>query len=1123
MAVLAFSALGAGLGSLAPAGFTFLGLSGSAIGWAAGQAIGQAVMARRQHQVVQGPRITDTRFTSSAYGETIPIVFGTYPVGGKIIKSTPVREVQTSTTQRVGGKGIGGQKVTQQNYSYFCDLVILLGDCEHGPIAGVRKIKVNGEVKYDVSVAASGNAIAGSTLLASSIRIYTGTETQQADPFIVALEMAADPTIVEADVPAHLGYAYAVIENMDVTTYGGKPPAQWEFEIVGAGSAADLAVPTVHTLGASDGSSVVVLGRGGNIYAGPETSGSEANRWSFYSGVKLGSYVPPSFAYSPVGVTLDGEAIAVGSGGGATVLHEDGSKTAYTGGFAFMGSGFLSTFYAHGIVPESASVWWARGDSSASTTFFRITISGTVLTATQLTSVHCFQLARNAAAIAGRVYMHAASTLAGQKYVSYVDAGSSSLVLLVAQTTIGGVLVASSGHVWVGPADSVAERKTIRKYDSNGTLLLTVDVNNTEALTTGWSPFEDPSGFVWAVGIESGSNRRAYQIHPTTGQILARSELFLGLLLGFTEDNRAVIWDTVAGNFTLKEIERLPRLTVGTTTLSNVVQTIITRAEQGSAKLTAGDLALTALTDSVRGYAIGNRMSKRAALEPLLPVYRFDLVEVDDQIKAIKRTGTVALTVEEDDLGAHVYGSQRPEGMISKRLLETELPMQFAVQYPDVNLGYEPNVQESRRQVGSSRDPQLIESSLAMTETEAKNLAEVLLYDRWNSRVVDEISLPIKYARLHPGDVIRVPYQGLTRDLLIQTSSVADYVMRLGCMAFEATAYAPTGAGVAGPDPVTEPSFSGPTVLRLLDIPLLRDEDDTPGFYAAAAAYYSGWRGAELWRSIDGGASYERVDTAFTTAAAIGAATSVLANWTGGNVFDEANFVDINLLSDIELDASTSALVLAGANAAYLGGELIHWRDRTQLSARKWRLSGLLRGRRGTEQYIATHTIGELFVALSTDSARRISVPSSEIGLERLYKAPAFGQLISDAAVYPFTLAAVGLECLAPVHLAAGRTANASWDIAIKWVPRTRVGGEWRDYVDVPVGEATESYEVDIFDSTFTTLKRTLTGLSSPAATYTSAQQVTDFGSNQTTIYIDVYKLSATVGRGFRARATLTV
>ena len=72
--------------------------------------------------------------------------------------------------------------------------------------------------------------------------------------------------------------------------------------------------------------------------------------------------------------------------------------------------------------------------------------------------------------------------------------------------------------------------------------------------------------------------------------------------------------------------------------------------------------------------------------------------------------------------------------------------------------------------------------------------------------------------------------------------------------------------------------------VELLDIPILRDGDNTPGFYAAFGATGT-WSGAELAKSSDD-VTYERVLTA-SDLAVMGVTTTVLGTWAGGNVFDE--------------------------------------------------------------------------------------------------------------------------------------------------------------------------------------------------------------------------------------------
>ena len=71
------------------------------------------------------------------------------------------------------------------------------------------------------------------------------------------------------------------------------------------------------------------------------------------------------------------------------------------------------------------------------------------------------------------------------------------------------------------------------------------------------------------------------------------------------------------------------------------------------------------------------------------------------------------------------------------------------------------------------------------------------------------------------------------------------------------------------------------------------------------------------------------------------------------------------------------------------------------------------------------------------------------------------------------------------------------------------------------LGEASEAYEVDILDGPDGAVLRTLGDLASPTVVYTAAEQVTDFGTPEATIHLRIFQLSATIGRGFPASASL--
>lgn len=299
-----------------------------------------------------------------------------------------------------------------------------------------------------------------------------------------------------------------------------------------------------------------------------------------------------------------------------------------------------------------------------------------------------------------------------------------------------------------------------------------------------------------------------------------------------------------------------------------------------------------------------------------------------------------------------------------------------------------------------------------------------------------------------------------------------------------------------------------------MNINLLRDQDDDAGFYAAVCGVTDNWPGATLFQSIDDGASYAALDT-FGNEATIGTVSGVLGNFTGGNIPDELNSLTV-VLNNGELASVSYAAFIGGSQAAVVGSEIIYFRDATLNLDGSYTLKGLMRGRRGSEYAMATHVANERFVLVNASTLKRIADSTASIGLARSYKAVTSGLTLAGTAPQTFTNQGAGLKPYAPVQLGGGR--DASGNLTLQWVRRSRISGEWRDGVDVPLGEDSEAYSVEIWNSARTTLKRTITGLTGPIATYSAADQTTDFGGLQATVYFSVYQLSATVGRGYEAQ-----
>ncbi len=218
MATLALGALGAAAGSaLLPAGLSVLGSTitgaaiGSQIGAMAGHVVDQALFGSSGRQrVVDGPRLSDVRITSSTEGAPIPRLYGRARLGGQVIWACNLMETVVPRGGSSGGAGKGGRSSANTGADYVYSANFAVGLCE-GPISSVGRVWADGK-EIDLSK--------------YTYRVYTGTADQQADALIEA-QQGAD------QAPAYRGLAYIVFEQMPLADFGNRIP-QLSFEIFSA-------------------------------------------------------------------------------------------------------------------------------------------------------------------------------------------------------------------------------------------------------------------------------------------------------------------------------------------------------------------------------------------------------------------------------------------------------------------------------------------------------------------------------------------------------------------------------------------------------------------------------------------------------------------------------------------------------------------------------------------------------------------------------------------------------------------------------------------------------------------------------------------------------------------------
>jgi hypothetical protein len=304
------------------------------------------------------------------------------------------------------------------------------------------------------------------------------------------------------------------------------------------------------------------------------------------------------------------------------------------------------------------------------------------------------------------------------------------------------------------------------------------------------------------------------------------------------------------------------------------------------------------------------------------------------------------------------------------------------------------------------------------------------------------------------------------------------------------------------------------TRLETIEIPALPADDvDAITVRFAGSGLGDGWGGASIIRT-NGLAGEPEILAALDQQARMGVTLTALSE-TQTQRIDRVSVLDVLMLGSDALSSTTEANLLNGANIALVGNEVVQFTNVEVLGEGKFRLTGLLRGRLGTEYATTGHVVGERFVILD-ERVRKLVVSPNNKGIAWALKPVTFGESDNAVLASNYVVSARALMPLAPVHLKAVR--DASGNATLSWIRRARHGGEWRSEVDVPLMEVNESYDVEII--ALGNVVRSWR-VSVPEQLYTAAQQVSDLGSVSGAITIRIYQISALVGRGQVAEAVV--
>ena len=552
--------------------------------------------------------------------------------------------------------------------------------------------------------------------------------------------------------------------------------------------------------------------------------------------------------------------------------------------------------------------------------------------------------------------------------------------------------------------------------------------------------------------------------------------------------------------------------------LCNIVRDIVT-----ASGIDDSELSFTTFSDFdavVSGYVISSMGTHRSALEPLQAAYFFDMAETRGLLRCIRRGAGETVTVDAADLAAH-EGENVPDSLKSSRKQEMELPQRLIVTYLNKLNDYQTATVEAKRIVTSSSNAVNVSIPIVLTTAEAMELAEKLLYETWMGRLSRDVVLPTKYAYVAPGNVLNVTTGGKVISGLVQKSSYGKPgLAKLTVVDNGAVLYLPV-VRTADPDIQQTPrKLPSDITMEVFETNLLLD--GSVPYRPYVAVYANVFYGVNVLSSADGGATYQLMQQIFSAAREGYFWDAYTPDGNDGplapgpaDYIDRCNTIEVEIVNGT-LESVSELALLNGANVCLLGDEILQFQTAVLTEYDSYILSNLLRGRRGTEWAMATHTYDDRFVLLSPGTIEQLQVSQASMMTSVQLRYGPTTMEVTDASYKSVTIRNTGMGYMpyAVVHEAGMR--DDSGNLTISWIRRTRIGGAWNDYSDVPLSEDSERYEVDVMDGD--TVKRTIASVTQEVV-YTAAEQTEDFGSPQAEVAVRIYQLSAIRGRGHRKEA----
>ncbi|NKX46312.1 baseplate multidomain protein megatron [Roseicyclus persicicus] len=517
------------------------------------------------------------------------------------------------------------------------------------------------------------------------------------------------------------------------------------------------------------------------------------------------------------------------------------------------------------------------------------------------------------------------------------------------------------------------------------------------------------------------------------------------------------------------------------------------------------DYDVSALYGLVRGHLSGETESARARLQALMLAYGFQAVEREGRLVFLPLPRRAEAVI---DAGDTARDEEDWGGIAGIRAAEAETAGRVRVGFVAAEAGYEERVAEAVFPGDDADGVTASDLPLALTGPEGQAIAERWLAEARVARDQLRFALPPSRRALGAGALVALGDGSTWRIDRVEDRGVR----MIEAVRAEPSVFEPSDA-VEERAPASEFVPPVPVAPVFLDLPLLSGAEVEHSPHLAVTA--RPWPGSVAVYAAPGADGFT-LNRLIERRAVMGELVTPLAAAAPG-LWDRGAPMRVRIAAG-QLSAAEAGAVLNGANLAAIGSgddgdwEVIQFAGATLVGEGLWDIGLRLRGQQGTDGVMPElWPEGSLFVLLD-GAPVQIDLPPAARGLARHYRIGPARRSVDDPSYVErvAAFAGVGLRPYAPAHLRATPTGG---DLYLSWIRRTRIDGDSWEGIEVPLGEAAESYLLRVTDAGGPRREATL---AAPAFTYTAAMRAGD--GTQSPFTIEVAQLSDRFGPGPFAR-----